>query len=377
MFIKIRNKIERNRNSRNLGWKILVFVKDCLWELLNIIIILTNKKINFCIEPLIKNKVLKNKKLKILYIYDFKDWAIHNVGKIWLTEIKEINIKFTSVREAKINEFKNYDYVWFGYIDLYKPFMYNPSRSIVTVHDPMEFYSEIKDWKNKILVFTKKGVSSFFLRKNKIRILKRLKYLVTTSKEMKKFLNGHGLNPYLIPTMSDLPLRNKKEIITKKCDLCSIFNSYPRKNPKLMNSLKEDSEKNFGLKFDLKLGMNTLSEKDYKKFIDKHEIYVCTSYQEGGPIPAMDAMNRGAVVLTTPVGQIQEIIKNNENGFICIKKQDFIEKISLLSNNLELLHKMRIKSRESIERERNKQDIKNSVLSFLKKSLSNNLEANL
>ena len=79
----------------------------------------------------------------------------------------------------------------------------------------------------------------------------------------------------------------------------------------------------------------------------------------------MDAMRRGSVVITTPVGQIQDIIEDGKNGFICKTKKEFIEKICLLSKDLDLLHKMRIESRNSISRKRNKRVIKYSVSKFL------------
>ena len=82
-------------------------------------------------------------------------------------------------------------------------------------------------------------------------------------------------------------------------------------------------------------------------------------------MPAMDAMRRGQVVLTTPVGQIQEIIKNGENGFICQTKEQFMEKISLLSKDLDLLHRMRIASRDYILSKRSRKNIEERVVTFL------------
>ncbi|MGA3221039.1 MAG: glycosyltransferase, partial [Acidimicrobiales bacterium] len=92
---------------------------------------------------------------------------------------------------------------------------------------------------------------------------------------------------------------------------------------------------------------------DYTKLIDDHEVYICTSYQEGGPIPAMDAMQRGCAVLSTPVGQIQELIRHGENGYICETADEFIEALTVLANDLPLLHRMRLRSLETFHRERN------------------------
>ena len=47
------------------------------------------------------------------------------------------------------------------------------------------------------------------------------------------------------------------------------------------------------------------------------DVYVCTSYMEGGPLPVMEAVLAGLAVITTPVGQTAEWVRDGESGFVC------------------------------------------------------------
>ena len=39
--------------------------------------------------------------IKILYLYDFKGWAIYNVGKLWLNDLPNLAITFKDFKEFK------------------------------------------------------------------------------------------------------------------------------------------------------------------------------------------------------------------------------------------------------------------------------------
>lgn len=43
-------------------------------------------------------------------------------------------------------------------------------------------------------------------------------------------------------------------------------------------------------------------------------LYVCASWEDGGPIPCAEALVRGIPVLTTPVGQMPRLIREGYNG---------------------------------------------------------------
>ncbi len=302
--------------------------------------------------------------VRILYLYDYKGWAIYNVGKLWLSSIPEIKVTYKKSSSFKISDFDLYDLIWFGYLDLfiecYCKFYINKDKfykCIVAVHDPLELFPQQKDWKNVNIKNLKLIHTSSWLRKAKYKILKQVKFVITISKEMQFVLQKMGIESFLIPTTSSLPLKNRYELKTEKCNILSVFEIYPRKNISLMESIQKFCTDSLKVKYHMKIGKKILPIDQYIQLLDDHEIYICTSFQEGGPIPAIDAMQRGSVVLTTPVGQIQEIIEHGQNGYICNSKQDFINKIMLLTNNPKLLHRMRIKSLETVNN-RNVEKIK-------------------
>jgi len=309
-----------------------------------------------------------NGKINVLYIYDKYEWAIYKVGKLWLENNSVIEPTYKIYSELHEKNFAECDIVWFGYLELALMMKktYDFKKCIISIHDPLEFFPQVKNWKSKLSFFSKEGVIYLWKKNKKIKMLKKVALVVTASLEMKKILAEHGITARYIPTMGDVPVIDPEKIKTEKCSALSIFHEYPRKNTELLNELKEYCRKNIGINLAFKKNGEILLKNNYIKLLDSHEIYICTSFQEGGPIPAMEAMARGAVVITTPVGQMPEIITSGESGFICKTKKEFIEALNLLSEDLNLLHKMRLKSREAILRKRNEQKIKNDVSNLLK-----------
>lgn len=110
---------------------------------------------------------------------------------------------------------------------------------------------------------------------------------------------------------------------------CSAF--YERKNPKLMVDLvKSMPHRNFLLlgknwhKFEgfvemLKLPNFTYVEEDYKnypEYYNKMDVFVSTSYLEGGPIPLIEAMMSNVFPVSSDTGFAPDIIKHGKNGFL-------------------------------------------------------------
>ncbi|GJG85848.1 hypothetical protein tb265_10290 [Gemmatimonadetes bacterium T265] len=60
-----------------------------------------------------------------------------------------------------------------------------------------------------------------------------------------------------------------------------------------------------------------LGEAEYLARLAGADVYVCTSYMEGGPLPVMEAVLAGLAVITTPVGQTAEWVRDGENAFVC------------------------------------------------------------
>jgi glycosyltransferase involved in cell wall biosynthesis len=276
---------------------------------------------------------------KILYIHDKEDWAIHNVGKLWLENLSnKIFVDF--LKRPTLNVLNNYDYVWFGYHTLwlknYRSFEKN--KTIISVHDPCELSGVNKDIIEDRIV-------------------------VTTSHQMNSFLLNIGIKVnQIIPTTGSLEykdiIKNEKEV-----KLFTISSSQNRKNISSIQSLFERCSKELNIKCYCKIGSNNiLSKHDYLKIFDDFNLYVCMSKQEGGPLPAMEAMQRGCGVLSTNVGQMPELINNN--GFI-LKENEFFDKIVWIQNNIEWLNRARIESINIMKTKRDYNDIRNIVKNFL------------
>lgn len=300
--------------------------------------------------------------MKILYIYNIDNWAIHNVGKLWLEDLKSHEVVFKNFFDITNSqlEFSKYNLVWFGYLDLYRDSSFKPSNSVISIHDPKEVFDQVINWKE------------IEINSDRIALAKRAVSCVTTSEELLRRLEDSKVKVTLIPTTSNLPYAEAKNIKTVKSDVTSVFQIYRRKNYDLMLSIRELVETRLDINFDLKVGQEViLPQVEYMEYLDKHEIYICTSYQEGGPLAAMDATHRGLVVLTTPVGQIQEVVDDGLSGYICNTKEDFYDRIKYLSENLSVLHEMRLESLRTIKLKRNAKDIKSKVESFLSNLILN------
>lgn len=293
--------------------------------------------------------------IKILYLHTKDNWSLHNVGKFWLDNIPGIEVSYKDGYKIEDeSELDRYDLVWFGFLDMYFEFNYDPAKSIIAVHDPFELFPQERNWK------------SIKPYPEMIDVLRQSKHVVTTSEEMKDILGESGVSASIIQTCSSLPAREEIEINTSKCDLFSVCAAFPRKDLVLLEKIMDFCKDELEVCFKIKFGTNNiLSLEDYLKFIDDNEIYVCTSFQEGGPLTAMDAMRRGAVVVTTPVGQIQEIIEDGKNGFICSTKEEFYDRIKFLSKNLDSVQRMRLASLETIKQKRNENGIRQSVINFI------------
>lgn len=293
--------------------------------------------------------------MKILYLYNKDNWALHNVGKIWFSDLsKEFDISMENYHNINnpLEYFKQYDYVWFGYIYMYMKFNYDIEKSIVTVHDPMELFSQTIEWKQSKPI------------KENTLVLQKLKYVNTISSELFNIITKYNKSVYLINTIPEIISINKESVTNSELKVLSIANDYPRKNFDLLEQIKNFCIEN-GIPFLLKKGDEINLLKDYINMIDGYSVYVCTSFQEGGPLPAMEAMLRGLVVLTTPVGQVQEIIDDDINGFICKSFSDFKEKLLFFKNNPDTFLEIRKRSLDNFQNKRNGAIISKQISNFL------------
>ena len=82
------------------------------------------------------------------------------------------------------------------------------------------------------------------------------------------------------------------------------------------------------------------------KILSNSKIMVMTSRYEGTPMCVLEAMSMGKPVIATPTDGLIDIIENGENGFLTDKDEEFVEKICVLLENLQILKKMEEKTIE-------------------------------
>lgn len=81
------------------------------------------------------------------------------------------------------------------------------------------------------------------------------------------------------------------------------------------------------------------------------DVYILPSYYEGLPISILEAMSYSLPVISTNVGGIPEIVKNNENGFLIEPgdKQGIYKAICFFMNNRNCMPEFGKKSHELVE----------------------------
>jgi len=67
---------------------------------------------------------------------------------------------------------------------------------------------------------------------------------------------------------------------------------------------------------------NLLSKSEMMSFYHRIDYYLCVSWHEGTPNPALEAAACGIPVMTTPVGNMPELIEHGVNGFIVEPRGD-------------------------------------------------------
>jgi glycosyltransferase involved in cell wall biosynthesis len=294
----------------------------------------------------------------VLVLHDLDGWALDHVFELWFSDVQSIKVVRANWMACSTSRaFLGFDAVVFGYLDIYLRYGFDPARSIVVIHDPCELFPQIPDWKNSQP------------DQKRIQVLKTLRGVIVISKEMESILNGHGIKTWRVPTMSRLPAIEATDISDVPAAAISIFKDYHRKNAEQLRRLARRGGET--RKWILRIYDNpTFNDEEYLKMIDCSSIYVCTSWQEGGPLPAMDVMSRGGVVITSPVGQVLEMITHGESGFICHSDLEFELVLAQLFSNPSLLAMTRKNSLAAYTRFRNK----NSVVSTARRTLEEILQ---
>lgn len=89
---------------------------------------------------------------------------------------------------------------------------------------------------------------------------------------------------------------------------------------------------------------------EMREFYQSLHVYVCASRSEGTPNPCLEAAACGLPIVSTPVGNMPEFIRDGENGlFVARDVDDIAAKLRLLRDDPELRERMGRAARATVE----------------------------
>jgi glycosyltransferase involved in cell wall biosynthesis len=109
----------------------------------------------------------------------------------------------------------------------------------------------------------------------------------------------------------------------------------------------EDYARSKGLTDNIRFYGFVSSVADVNKILNSAEIFVLNSSHEGGPFSIMEAMAAGLCCVSSNVGEVPNVIKNDINGFIIDKHNDeeaYVSTINELLNDRNRLQKIQQKA---------------------------------
>ena len=280
--------------------------------------------------------------IRVLYV-DEGGWAVRNVGLSWFSHLDGVFCTMVDVKDflKRTQMHLDYDVVILSFVNVMKhckEVAFN-RPVIACIHDPFELFDEVRDWK------TRPADAEV------MELCRKADFAITISRELEGCLAREGIASTRVPTSSLLPAATREAMEargSRPLTAMTVGRIYRRKRFELYKQIVAASgRRGLPIAFRAKFDRNPLPEAEYIRYLDEGDFYIVTSFQEGGPLPAMDAMRRGLIVLSTPVGQMPEIIVDGVSGFLCDELSEFVDRLALLCADPELVLKMR---RESMER---------------------------
>ena len=235
---------------------------------------------------------------------------------------------------------------------------WNPKKNenfITVIHDPCELFPQTANWRNR--------------RPRRLAKVRSFARCGVISGELHTVMKAVGFDCQVINTNSLLPIRPFKDIQIEPLRIYSRAKDIPRKNLKLFTALKAQLSSACD-RFDGYFDDTILPDGEYIGLIDQYNCYICTSWQEGGPLPLMDAMRRGCTVITTPVGQTPDLLEDGISGFFCTTFEEFKECILMLANDSRRLYSMRQKAQMAVA-QRSDSIVRKQLIQFLELQVDN------
>lgn len=273
-------------------------------------------------------------KKKILITYDAPGWAYYKnacILKKYLSEYYDIDLIYDQDKNYMLNYILNnkYDLVflqWFPDIDFFINYPVLQNIPFVTQVTSKVFFRKYKNenWRS--------------LEKCPLTVTKNLSYFNDLKEivgEEKTRLAYHVFDTdnfyYKDKT------RNKNFIVGYVGRNCSISDENKG------HSIIKKACDNINIQFKIAGWDNKISYDKMPEFYRSVDLVICNSRHEGAPNGVIEAGLCGTPILTTKVGQIQEMVEDYKNGiFIDRSQKDIEEKISILMNDEVLYNQLSI-----------------------------------
>jgi glycosyltransferase involved in cell wall biosynthesis len=268
-------------------------------------------------------------------------------------------IKFYKIRPLFVGVFIFYISIVFNLIFYVKKF------DVIHIHgdwSSLVFIDVLKRLtKAKIVVFTSHGIitNGYTHRKFLPLSLKNVDLIFTTGHEsagvLQKMVDKQvmiqpsGINniffqssekyfenkKFTVVTVANLvPVKNINFIIKIAKDLPDIDFLIVGEGPEKemhKSTIKSNNLKNVKL-------LGFMSPDEIKKIYDESDCFLLTSLAEGTPTSALEAMASGLPIVASNAGGLNNIIIDGINGFVIdnYEKQNYVDKIKLIRDNIEL-----------------------------------------
>lgn len=279
---------------------------------------------------------------KVLLVGDVKNWAMHH---IYLYMEKELRKRYivNYVTGRKFSFFKDfylrrYDVIYVMYGLLLDGFKIDQSfhnKIITGVHCHWEFC----DQSSVITAANTSGV----LSEKYLKTLQLANRVAGISWELCSILKKDLEHVFYLPHAIDIEIfhpQNRR--IKGKNKLIRVGWAQSENNhgfKRRIDSIRKVFSRVEGVQL-AEINKEIGLIKDRKQLCDWYntlDCYVCFSLFEGGPLPVLEAMACGIPCISTPVGQVPEVIQNNENGFIVHTEEDLYKVLVFVRDHSDCL----------------------------------------
>jgi glycosyltransferase involved in cell wall biosynthesis len=311
--------------------------------------------------PISKSNSIK----KITIIRDeqgFKDSKINYIipkKKGLLKTIERIFLSYKILRKEKVNFIHSFYMIPHGIIALFTSKLFNKKVGLSLIGTDLDIHIK-KKWYGSFLLF----------------FLKKFDIVTVTGSKSKKYLEEKGIKAKVLPHCVDLTEFKQKKNAKKDYDLLFVGRLSSEKRIdrilKVINELKIDDNK-------IKLGIigngpeeiklkNQIKKERLEKnviylgyknnvvpYYQKTKLLILMSAREGSPVVLPEAMACGIVPIVMNVGDIGDIVNNNNGLIYDVFNEKKIAKdiINILNNKKEYSKKQKeaqkIKESKNIE----------------------------